>query len=824
MTKNESNIKLQEVDLNNCDREPIHIPGSIQPHGIIFILKEPELTILQVSDNTFASLGLPASQLINKNLDVVLDRYHLDLFKQYLYCEDLQSKNPIKISINVQNKNLLFDGIFHRSNGVLILELEPTRLLGSISFLNFYDLVRASVFKIQNALSLDSLCQSVVKEVRKMSGFDRVMIYRFDEEGHGTIIAEDKLESLTPFLGLHYPASDIPKQARELYCLNLLRLIPDISYNSIEIIPANNPITNSPVDLSFCVLRSVSPIHVEYLQNMGIRASMSITLMKEQKLWGLIVCHHQSPKYVSYEVRKACEFLGQVMSLELSIKEDNEDYDYKLELKSAQAKIVEYMSLEENFVNGLIKYKPNLLDLVSAQGAVICFENNYTTVGKALPKEDLERLLKWLKNNLCEEVFYTDSLARVYPEAENFKDIVSGLLAISISKSQRNYVLWFRPEVTQTVNWGGNPYKPVETAHDGSVRLSPRKSFELWKETVSLKSLPWKRCEIDAALELRNSLINIVLRKADELAKLNTALQESEAQSREQANQLEKILHELQRTQTQLIQSEKMSSLGQLVAGVAHEINNPINFIYGNLSHADDYIKDLLNLVYLYQQYCPSPGVVIQEKIEALDLEFVSQDLPKLLSSMKVGAERIREIVRSLRNFSRLDEAEMKPVDIHEGIDSTLLILQHRLKPKQDKFGIQIIKEYGRLPLVECYVGQLNQVFMNLIANAIDALESLPEQSAEKQHYIRICTDVLGEERVVITIADNGFGIPESVQHRIFDPFFTTKSVGKGTGIGLSISYQIVVEKHRGRLTYTSTVGQGTEFLIEIPLRQTRQP
>ena len=290
-----------------------------------------------------------------------------------------------------------------------------------------------------------------------------------------------------------------------------------------------------------------------------------------------------------------------------------------------------------------------------------------------------------------------------------------------------------------------------------------------------------------------------------------------------QAKKLEKSLRDLQQTQAQLVQAEKMSSLGQLVAGVAHEINNPVNFIYGNLKYAKDYTKYLLELVHLYQDFYTNPVPKIQDYIEEIELDFLLDDLPKLLNSMQVGAERISEIVLSLRNFSRLDEAEMKSVDIHQGLDSTLLILQNRFKNSVEHPGIKVVKNYGNLPLVDCYAGQLNQVFMNIISNAIDALENYNSKRAIAEIHanpnkITITTEVIETKCVVITIADNGSGMTETVKERLFDPFFTTKPVGKGTGLGLSISYQIIVEKHQGKLGCESLPGRGTEFFIEIPL------
>ncbi|MFN6563754.1 MAG: AAA family ATPase [Nostoc sp. ChiSLP01] len=307
---------------------------------------------------------------------------------------------------------------------------------------------------------------------------------------------------------------------------------------------------------------------------------------------------------------------------------------------------------------------------------------------------------------------------------------------------------------------------------------------------------------------------------SQELEVKNAALQASETREREKALELEQYLDKLQKTQAQLVQTEKMSSLGQLVAGIAHEINNPVNFIFGNLNHANEYTQDVLRLLELYQKHYPLPDAEIQEEAQAIDLEFLLEDLPKLLSSMRVGADRIRKIVASLRTFSRMDEAERKAVNIHDGIDSTLMILQHRLKTKSEYPAIEITKDYGNLPEVECYAGELNQVFMNVLSNAIDALEESLVKNPEKMASpsISIHTEQVDADRVEIRIADNGLGMPESVRRRLFDPFFTTKPVGKGTGMGLSISYQIITEKHGGLLYCQSEPGQGAEFIIRIPV------
>ena len=327
--------------------------------------------------------------------------------------------------------------------------------------------------------------------------------------------------------------------------------------------------------------------------------------------------------------------------------------------------------------------------------------------------------------------------------------------------------------------------------------------------------------------ELRQTTKQLEL-QAQQLQEYSQALELKVAERTQELShknsQLQGLLEELHSTQVQMVQNEKISSLGRLVAGVAHEINNPVNFIHGNLNHLKEYIYSLLSFVELYQAHYPDPVSEIEREAEVIDLDFLQNDLPKLLNSMQTGTERIREIVVSLRNFSRLDEAEFKAVNIHEGIDSTLLILQHRLKATSDHPEIIVLRNYGNLPLVECYPGQLNQVLMNILANAIDALEEFTSRRHEEMQKhsscIKIRTSVVDSGWVEISISGNGLGIPEEIQNKIFDPFFTTKPIGKGTGMGMSISYQIITEKHGGTIECLSIPGQGTECLVRIPIRQ----
>jgi two-component system, chemotaxis family, sensor kinase Cph1 len=830
-------------EFSNCEQDPIHIPGCIQPHGILLVLQEPEFKIVQVSENIIDIAGIAAQDLVNRTLSTMLPRVQVEFLQRMLQDRsDLNSVNPIQFSFQFGSETLNYTGIFHRSQELLLLELERPISPQVLEFLDIYRSVKNAIQALQSIASFQSLGQLVTQEIRKITDFDRVMLYQFHPSGYGTVIAEEKLPGLTSYLGLRFPSTDVPNSAKELYLKNCVRTIPDRRYKPVPLVPVNNPITQEPIDLTYSTLRSVAPLHLEYLENMEVMASMSISIVKDRQLWGLIACHHASPKFIPYELREACEVIAQFVSLKLIEQESEEVSQYQIRLRSLQNKIVESTFQENNLIDTLVQAQIEALNLELISGAAICLEDNWQLLGATPNETDVRQLIQWLDeihtsmrqvdSRLDLPTFHTESLPSLYPQAEAFKEVASGLLAISIYPGQ--YILWFRPEVIQTIDWAGNPDRPFEKEDDLGLYLRPRKSFELWKEEVRLTSLPWQSYEIDAALEMRRAIVDIVMRRVDELTQLNQALQQSETQARDKAMKLENTLKQLQQAQNQLIQAEKMSSLGQLIAGIAHEINNPLNFISANISYLEKYTQDLLSLLRLYQLKLSEFDEEIKDLEEEIDIEFLQEDVLKIVQSMQIGSERISGIVSSLRNFSRVDDAEMTIVDLHEGLESTLLILRSKLNSKQAIASIEIVKNYGTLPLITCYANQLNQVFMNLLANSIDALQERDAKRSQeeiqlKPSRISIQTAVelkpSGNESdrlpfpvAIVRIADNGPGIPTAIVSRIFDPFFTTKVVGKGTGLGLSISYQIIVEKHRGKLTCNSIVGEGAEFIVEIPV------
>ena len=514
-------LPSETVAITDSDSEPIYSSASIQPHGILLVLESPVLKILQVSNNTFEAIGLYPKELVGNFLQEFVETEEIEAIQEALWEKSNQSNN-ISLSFKSQNRKFFFQGTLHQSDLALVLEIEQAVSPKASNRINFYNLVQEPIDKIHETPNLQVLCQTVVQEVRRMIGFDRAIVYQFDATGAGKVIAEDKIESLAPLLGLHYPAGDIPAQARNLFSMNLIRFIPDIHSQPVELIPYCNPLTGRPLDLAFSLLRTVSACHVQYLKNMNIGASMTLTLIKDRKLWGLIACHHQTPKYVNYETRKACEMVAKFVNLELSYKQDSENWEYAIYLKEICHKFITKISLKNCFVEGLLTSGEELLTLVGATGAVVCANENLIPIGKTPELAEIEKLIAWIKPQINNDIFHTDALSKLYPTAESFKEIASGLLVIAISEMQNYYILWFRPEVIQTVNWAGQPDEPIEFKPDGSRPLSPRTFFELWQESVRSKSLPWQRCEIEIARELRVAITSIELRKINQ--QLNLAL------------------------------------------------------------------------------------------------------------------------------------------------------------------------------------------------------------------------------------------------------------------------------------------------------------
>ncbi len=630
----------------------------IQSHGVVLVLQEPDLTILQVSDNTIGAFGIAASRMLGQPLEQVLDVFQVGEFRAGLTKQTLEHSNSTKVWVRKSRDNYsIFDAVFHRSpDGFLILELEATQKNDNISFLNFYHLAKASIDSLSVTANLPIFGQIVVTQVRKIAEFDRVMLYKFDADGHGEVIAEDKVPEMDSYLGLHFPASDIPPPARSMFLVNRLRAIPNLTDRSVSMIPATNPLTNLPTDLTRSMLRSSERCHTEYLQDMGVAASLTISLVKEGRLWGLIVCHHRTPKLLPYELRQACGLLGQVIFDRISISEDIADYAHRAKLAHVQSLGLERMSRSANFVDALMGLSPNLLDLFDAGGAAISVGGKWTAIGQTPTPAQLDELVKWLREDVRDDVFSTDSVRGLNAPATAYKDIASGVLAISLSS--KIYILCFRPEVLQTIYWGGDPYYayPDISPTDNHVRSSPLRSFDSWKEQVQGHSHPWKPVEIEAATELRKSIVNAILRQAEELALLAM---------------------NLERSNTELKQFAYVAS---------HDLQEPLNQV-------TSYVKLL----------------------ESRYGEQLDRDAHDFIGFAVEGVNLMQTLIDDVLAYSQvqISGTKLEPIDTRVAVERAMSHLRGHIK------DTDAIVSFDSLPTVLADGTQLSQLFQNLIGNAI---------------------------------------------------------------------------------------------------------
>ncbi len=529
------------IDLSNCEREPIHVPGSVQPRGVLLTVDEPGQVVQQASRNLADLIGVPWQAALGRTLAEVVGVPAAEAIARSVSAfGDLRDRNPVELTLDVDGGPVPVDAILHRTllrvaeDGVdgdlpaataLVVELEPARGPRPFSFPNTYQAVRGTVAELNRASSLQELYDITAQAVRSLTGFDRVMVYRYDADYNGEVVAEAKAAELNSFLGLHYPASDIPAQARALYEKNWVRLISDVDYRPARIEPVAHPATGAPLDLTYSTLRSVSPIHVEYLQNMGVRASMSISLLREDKLWGLIACHHYAgPHAPPFATRAAAEFLGSTLSLRLVDRASEEEVHRALQVRSTLAWLTAATLDEDRALTDTLLGSPSLLDLLPADGVSVCLQRTAGTRGAPLPDGLAAAIATWAAER-GEDVVATDALQSVAPELDVPAE-VCGVLVLPLPESQ--YLVWHRGEAVRHIDWGGDPHNKAIAEREGDeVRLSPRKSFERWRETVRDRSDPWTAQELAEATELRTHLLEALYARQRSIVRAAETLQRS---------------------------------------------------------------------------------------------------------------------------------------------------------------------------------------------------------------------------------------------------------------------------------------------------------
>ena len=534
----------ERLTLDSCALEPIHIPGLIQPHGLLFACRGADLRIQQVSANVASWFGVEPEALLGLPFGGLLGGESAEHVMSAVQRSVMRESSPLRVSTA---RGESFDVVMHESGGAVILELEraSTRVVQGPR--GFDPRLRSSIVRMQHATSVAELCQAAAHEVRAVTGFDRVMVYRFDADWNGEVVAEQRRDDLEPFLGLHYPSSDIPAQARRLYTVNWLRLIADVSYRPVPLVPQLDPETAAPLDLSHAVLRSVSPIHIEYLHNMGVTASMSVSLIIDGTLAGLIACHHYSgPRVIDSAARDTAEFLGQSLSWQLRVLASAEVTDRTRRTREHEAEIVRSLASTAELIDGLAV--PSLLGVADAHGAAVVIDEGVRRIGDTPPDEALVRLVLWLRS-LPEDVVALHHLAASYPPAADWG--IGGLLAVTISRELGEYLLWFRNASDRTINWAGDPRKAVEVHGGRPPRLSPRGSFALWREIVHGHASPWERWYVEAASNLRRVLLGGFRKRSVELRLLNERLLETDR------------------------------AKDAFIATVSHELRTPLNAITG---------------------------------------------------------------------------------------------------------------------------------------------------------------------------------------------------------------------------------------------------
>lgn len=653
------------ADLTNCEREPIHVPGKIQAHGYLLAVDPADYRIVQVSENVNVLTGQPALSLIDQSIDVLNQQLGLpsqtltELLNTSLGGnQSVASPNPYRLTLNGD----MWFVLMHQHDGAIILELEPAG--ENIDPFALQASMAQALAEVQNSRPLPVMLQNAAQKVQEITGYDRVMVYRFHEDWHGEVVAEVHADGLEPFLGLHYPASDIPAQARALYKVNLIRTITDVNQPTAAILPVLYTNRNRPLDLTHAGLRAVSPIHIEYLQNMGVAATLNISLLYRGELWGLISCHHYSPRFIDYATRQSVKLVGQLLSAALTFVKTDEDDDYARQIRHNEQTLYERMLRLWNVTEGLAQPDLNVLHVNSATGAVLMFDGLTHRFGNTPTDEQLVGITDWMRTTGVETFVQTAQLPHLHQPAQHYSDVASGLLGIVLSREMSEYVLWFKPEQRTAVTWGGDPNKPVSVEDDGAVRLSPRKSFAAWTEQTRHRAEPWREVELAVALKLREDIRHVVNQRANEIRALHERLHAA------------------------------YDELDTFSYTVSHDLRTPLSSIR---SYAE----------------------IIQEEYGSE----LNEDANALIDKIVNGSKRMNLLIHNLMHYARMGRINL---DL-ERLNMARLLQTIREEVLTTEPNRALTIEVGELPDVMGDATLIGQVFLNLLTNAAKYSRPMPQ-------------------------------------------------------------------------------------------------
>jgi light-regulated signal transduction histidine kinase (bacteriophytochrome) len=745
------------LDLSICDREPIHIPGSIQPHGFLLALDPATLTVRECSENTAGFLQTELSAVFGSRLPDILGAANGEQLDDQLAPGKLLNSPRLLVSLRLRPTDPhAWEVVAHRTDAEpgresaerILVEFEPAIERLDLEAINsrLYNFISAN----RGTRETQAVIEAAVSELRSLTGCDRVVLYRFDEEGHGVVLAEERGEQFASYLGLRFPASDVPKQARRMYELNRVRIIPNVDYEPSPLVSPAAAGSIPALDLSASILRSVSPVHRAYMRNMGTACSMSVSILVEGALWGLVSCHHHEPRYVPLRLRSACDFVMQVVGSQIESQQNGEHLRRVLRARSIQARLLAAMAASEHYLDGLIENSPLLMELTDADGAAIVMGNTVRLFGLTPTEAQVSALTAWLK----EDLFVSSRLGELYSAGAAFAGTASGVVAASLSKLHCTYVLWFRREVVATVRWAGDPQKPAlpegATSLAPGVTVSPRHSFEEWQQTVRGQSAPWSREAVAAVAEFRAAVLEIVLKRAEELAQLAAGLK---------------------------VANEELEAFSY---SVSHDLRAPFRHISG-----------------------------FSEMLREEEAGRMSEKGHRYLSTIISSARFAGLLVDSLLDFSRIARTQMHVLsfDMEQLVDK-----EWEAVLADDGAGRSIQFTRTDLPRVQGDPHLLGLVMRNLLANAVKYTGKTDPA------IIEVSARTEGQE-FIFAVKDNGVGFDQQYAGKLFGVFQRLHRAEdfEGTGIGLA-NVRRIVARHGGRTWAQGETGKGATFFFSLPL------